>query len=165
LKAVLAAAIVAVLISATSATAAFVVTSANIKNGTIKLADISPDAKRALRGQRGPRGFTGAPGAQGPQGAQGVPGPAGGGGFDPNKINYVEGAVVTIDPESFGEATATCPAGAKAISGGWLVETEGVGEVAGTRSYDSGGSWTVRVFNWDDVGSATVKPFAVCALQ
>jgi hypothetical protein len=163
LKAVLAAAIVAVLISATSATAAFVVTSANIKNGTIKLADISPGAKRALRGQRGPRGFTGAPGVQGAQGAQG---PAGtGSGFDPNKISYVEGAVVTIDPESFGEATATCPAGAKAISGGWLVDTEGVGEVAGTRSYDSGGSWTVRVFNWDDVGNATVTPFAVCAAK
>jgi uncharacterized protein (DUF3084 family) len=71
LKAVLAATIVAVLISATSATAAFVVTSANIKNGTIKLADISPGAKRALRGQRGPRGFTGAPGVQGAQGVQG----------------------------------------------------------------------------------------------
>jgi Collagen triple helix repeat (20 copies) len=70
-KAVIAAAIVAALISAMSATAAFVVTSANIKNGTIKLADISPGAKRALRGQRGPRGFTGAPGAQGVQGAQG----------------------------------------------------------------------------------------------
>jgi Collagen triple helix repeat (20 copies) len=74
LKAVLAAAIVAVLISATSATAAFVVTSANIKNGTIQTADISASAKRALKGNRGPHGPQGAPGATG---ATGAPGPQG----------------------------------------------------------------------------------------
>jgi hypothetical protein len=160
LKAVLAAAIVAVLISATSATAAFVVTSANIKNGTIKLADISPGAKRALRGQRGPRGFTGAPGAQGPQG---VMGPAGG--FDPAKVSYVEGAEVTIAPLSFSEAKATCPVGAKAISGGWLADPLGVVEIRDTRTFDSGGSWTVHAYNWDEFDNATVTPFAVCAAK
>jgi hypothetical protein len=163
LKAVLAAAIVAVLISATSATAAFVVTSANIKNGTIKLADISPDAKRALRGQRGPRGFTGAPGVQGAQGVQGVMGPAGG--FDPAKVSYVEGAEVTIAPLSFSEAKATCPVGAKAISGGWLADPLGVVEIRDTRTFDSGGSWTVHAYNWDEFDNATVKPFAVCAAK
>jgi hypothetical protein len=72
---------------------------------------------------------------------------------------------VTIAPESFGQATATCPAGAKAISGGWLVESNSVGEVVDTRSFDSGGSWTVHVYNWDDVDNATVTPFAVCAAR
>jgi hypothetical protein len=74
------AAIVAMLVSATSATAAFVVTSRHIKNGTIQMVDISAKAKRALKGNRGLRGFTGAPGpqgAQGPAGANGAPGPAG----------------------------------------------------------------------------------------
>jgi hypothetical protein len=80
LKAVLAAAIVAVLISATSATAAFVVTSANIKNGTIQTADISASAKRALKGNRGllgPQGATGATGATGAPGLQGERGAQG----------------------------------------------------------------------------------------
>lgn len=38
------------LVTASGSTAAFVVTSKNIKNGTIQLVDISPRAKKALRG-------------------------------------------------------------------------------------------------------------------
>ena len=68
------AAIVATLVSAGSATAAFVVTSKNIKNGTIQLVDMSPRAKAGLRGQRGSRGLAG---TQGIPGAQGVPGTQG----------------------------------------------------------------------------------------
>jgi hypothetical protein len=80
MKSAIIAATVAMLMSAASATAAFVVTSKNIKNGTIQTVDISAKAKRALkgkRGTRGPQGFAGAqgaPGAQGPQGPQGPPG-------------------------------------------------------------------------------------------
>ena len=47
------------------------ITGSQIKNGTIKLADINSSAKMALKGQAG------AVGAQGPQGAQGSQGPAG----------------------------------------------------------------------------------------
>ena len=52
--------------------------SAQIKNGSIKLADISPKARKALRGLRGPAGTPGvtAAGAAGPQGPQGVAGTA-----------------------------------------------------------------------------------------
>ena len=83
------AAIVAMLVSAASATAAFVVTSKNIKNGTIQTVDISAKAQRALRGNRGPRGLrgpagiagaagpAGPAGAVGPQGAKGDRGPSG----------------------------------------------------------------------------------------
>jgi collagen triple helix repeat protein len=80
MKAAIIAGIVAMLVSAASATAAFVVTSKNIKNGTIQTVDISAKAKRALRGNRGPRGLPGtqgARGAQGLQGAQGSPGAPG----------------------------------------------------------------------------------------
>jgi Collagen triple helix repeat (20 copies) len=80
MKAAIIAGIVAMLVSAASATAAFVVTSKNIKDGTIQTVDISAKAKRALKGNRGPRGFRGpqgAPGAQGPAGAQGPPGTPG----------------------------------------------------------------------------------------
>jgi Collagen triple helix repeat (20 copies) len=75
MKNALIAAVVSAVIASTTATAAtIVVTSKNIKNGTIQTADISAKAKRALKGNRGPRGLTGAPG---PQGLAGPPGPAG----------------------------------------------------------------------------------------
>jgi Collagen triple helix repeat (20 copies) len=79
-KAALIAAIVAAIVAASSATAALVITSANIKNGTIQSVDISAKAKRALKGNRGSRGPQGNPGPAGPQGApglQGAPGPQG----------------------------------------------------------------------------------------
>lgn len=53
MRAAIIAAAVALLVSATSATAALVVTSQNIKNGTIQTVDISAKAKRALRGIAG----------------------------------------------------------------------------------------------------------------
>ena len=89
-KNALIAAVVSAVIASTTATAAtIVVTSKNIKNGTIQTVDISAKAKRALKGNRGPAGRRGLPGVQGspgllgPQGppgapgAQGPPGPAG----------------------------------------------------------------------------------------
>jgi hypothetical protein len=55
MKSALIAAVVAAVIAAASATAAtIVVTSKNIKNGTIQTVDISAKAKRALKGNRGP---------------------------------------------------------------------------------------------------------------
>ena len=69
--------IVAMLVSAASASAAFIVTSKNIKNGTIQLVDMSSKAKAGLRGQRGlpgPPGLQGFTGAQGAPGADGPPG-------------------------------------------------------------------------------------------
>jgi hypothetical protein len=77
MKAVIAAGIVAALIATASATAALVVTSKNIKNGTIQLVDISSKAKNALKGQRGRRGPAGPRGIAGPQGPQGPAGAKG----------------------------------------------------------------------------------------
>ncbi len=59
------------LIAAGTATAARLITSAKIKNGTIQLRDVSKKARTALKGRTGPRGL------QGPQGAQGSQGPIG----------------------------------------------------------------------------------------
>ena len=80
-------AVVALGVGAASATASSLITSSQIKNGTIKMADISPSAKRALKGSRGPQGV---PGFNGAQGVPGTAGPAGG--FDPAKVHYVQGA-------------------------------------------------------------------------
>jgi hypothetical protein len=114
MKTAIVAAIVAMLVSAASATAAFVVTSKNIKNGTIQTVDISAKAKRALKGNRGPRGFrglVGPPGSVGPAGPQGPPGV--------QSLTPV-GNSTTVSPGSFGTVTATCPAGQGPVSGGFL---------------------------------------------
>ena len=123
--AVAVAAIVALLVGAGSATAGSLITSAKIKNGTIKLEDISASAKAALKGNTGAPGVagnTGATGNAGATGAQGVQGPAGG--FDPAKVTYVEGPTVSVAASSAGNpsagvSTAKCPAGTKVVGGGY----------------------------------------------
>lgn len=60
--------------SSTAKAAGKLITSKQIKDGTIQTKDISPTARNALKGQTGPAGPPGPAGAQGPQGE---PGPAG----------------------------------------------------------------------------------------
>ncbi|WP_354698673.1 hypothetical protein DSM112329_04363 [Paraconexibacter sp. AEG42_29] len=60
-----------------SATAASLITSANIKNRSIALVDIKQSAIDSLRGKTGPRGPAGAVGATGAAGPQGPVGPVG----------------------------------------------------------------------------------------
>jgi hypothetical protein len=85
MKSAIVAAVVAAVVAAASGTAAtIVITSKNIKNGTIQTVDISAKAKRALKGNRGPRGFAGPTGAQGPFGSKGEKGEKG----DPSAIAY-----------------------------------------------------------------------------
>jgi len=72
-----AAALVGVLAVSSGATAAqhYIITSSSqIKNGTISLFDLTPNARKALTGKTGATGATGARGAQGPQGVQGPKG-------------------------------------------------------------------------------------------
>src|SRR5262245_40121108 len=53
--------------------------SSQIKNGVIKVSDLSPGAHKALRGEQGAKGDAG---AAGPQGTKGDVGPAGADGKD-----------------------------------------------------------------------------------
>lgn len=53
------------------------ITSKQIKDGTIQTKDISTTARNSLRGQEGPEGPAGPAGPQGDPGPQGEPGPAG----------------------------------------------------------------------------------------
>jgi hypothetical protein len=147
-----------------TATAAKLITGAQIKNGSIGLVDLSAKAKRALKGKQGPAGLQGPAGPAGAAGAQGIQGPAGG--FDPTKVMYVKGDAVEVGPEEFGSATATCPGGNRAISGGWYVLSDGdVTEVNGDHPNDNGISWTVFVYNWDTTLSVSLTPFVICALK
>ena len=115
MKSALIAAVVAAVVAAASGTAAtIVVTSKNIKNGTIQTVDISAKAKRALKGNRGARGFQGAPGSPGATGPAGPQGPPGVQSLTP------VGNSTTVSPGSFGTVTATCPAGQAPVSGGFL---------------------------------------------
>jgi hypothetical protein len=116
MKSILTAGVIAALVVASTATAALVVTSANIKDGTIKMADISPAAKRALKGKRGPRGAQGAQGNQGPQGPQGAQGI--------QRLVTVE-ASGSVAPEQVKTVVANCPAGMVAVSGGYSYTADG----------------------------------------
>jgi len=102
-----------------SAYAAKKITSADIKNGTIKTVDLSKPAKKALKGKRGVRGVQGPQGmagAQGPQGAQGAQGPSG-----PTGISEI----VAAQGNGVGIAMAVCPAGTRPVSGGGVEEGTG----------------------------------------
>jgi hypothetical protein len=108
MKATIIAALVVALAVTSGAGAAFVVTSKNIRNGTIQLVDINPRTKAALRGRRGP---------QGPPGVPGI-----------SSITEAT-ATLTILPSGRGNAVATCPAGLAPISGGYLSAGSIVGSV------------------------------------
>ena len=77
--------IVALVVACTGTAVAVktMITSAQIQNGTIKLRDLSPAARKALlkdigpTGPAGPKGATGAKGAAGSKGAKGATGPTG----------------------------------------------------------------------------------------
>ncbi|MCB0875615.1 MAG: hypothetical protein R2718_03215 [Solirubrobacterales bacterium] len=60
-----------------TAVAANLITSSEIKNGTIKKQDLSAKLKRALKGKSGPQGPPGEKGDKGDPGEQGPPGPSG----------------------------------------------------------------------------------------
>jgi Collagen triple helix repeat (20 copies) len=162
-KSALIAAVVAAVVAAASGTAAtIVVTSKNIKNGTIQTVDISAKAKRALKGNRGPRGFAGRPGPTGPvgpTGPAGAQGPQGPTGFvGALRIATAEFPVPAGDPGT--PHTVPCPAGTGLISGGVVSLT------AGDTWYDapSGNGWAGAANNFGGMDPGTVRVFAVCAL-
>ena len=117
-----------------SAVGASLITSKQIKNGTIRISDLSPSARAALKGRTGPigpKGDAGVGGLQGSRGAEGVPGRTGAAGpTGPTGETGPDGssgkaAVVeaTRDPvQAFGTtpvtiATLTLPHGS-----GWMVQ-------------------------------------------
>jgi hypothetical protein len=96
---------------ATAAYAGTVITSSQIKNGTIQLADLSPAAIKTLHGKPGPVGKAGSPGLAGPGGPAGPPGSVGPSGLRGEVL-------VQASASGSGSAAAVCPAGTKVIAGG-----------------------------------------------
>jgi hypothetical protein len=152
-KGIIVAGAVAALVATSTATAAFVVTSANIKNGTIQLADISKKAKRGLKGNRGPRGFSGSPGPAGAPGPQGPPGI--------QQLRFVLGPRVFIAPEGLGRSDATCPPGEIPVSGGFGFAGAGSSKVF--QEIRSGSAWVVQASNFGSLVNAELTAYAYCS--
>ena len=154
----IAVALAVALVTAGSSTAAFVVTSANIKNGTIKLVDISAGAKRGLRGQRGPRGL---PGPDGPKGDSGSQGPQGPPGIQAlvrvSESKQIPGGVTDV-------VIAHCPAGMNPISGGFQFTT-GLGEVTSSQMAPVEHGWAAVAFVNAGSGSRELTAYAYCTLN
>jgi hypothetical protein len=159
MRTALIAGIVAAVVAAASSTAAtIVITSKQIKDGTIQAVDLSAAAKRALKGTRGARGAVGAPG---PQGAQGFQGPQGVPGTPSmQRLRLISSATVTIPPQQTGTADAICPPGEIAVSGGYTLAGPEVGLF---KSAGTGGVWTAEAENSSLTVSAQLTALAYCA--
>ncbi len=163
-----------VVASAASATAATVITGADIKDGTVTDRDIQngslrgPDVQdrslgsdklsakaiASLRGNRGPRG---ARGVRGARGARGPEGPAPRATYEKQEAKIKPGGVATVK--------ATCPDGFEPSGGGFL-DASGrlkiVGSYPISSAADQKPGWIVSVGN-PDPAEQTVTAYAVCA--
>jgi hypothetical protein len=145
MKSAIIAGVVAMLVSSASATAAFVVTSKNIKNGTIQTVDLSAKARKALKGTAGRAG------ARGPAGPQGPPG------FGATRL---VSATFPVPLNTAGSPqTVSCPAGTGVISGGVISEAQGDTWV----DAPSGNGWSGAANNVGGTSPGEVTVYALCA--
>lgn len=135
------------------------VTSGKVRNRSLKAVDFALNQLPA-----GPQGPKGDKGERGDKGEKGEKGEAG----DPGVSGYqiVQGPNVALPANSTRIATATCPAGKRALGGGGS-HASGIGFVANMGqsipAANSGGTaWQVSFKNPTNT-PATIFPFAVCA--
>lgn len=141
-----------------TATAAKLITSADIRNGTIKTADLSASAKRALKGQRGPAGPQGAPGAAGAAGPQGLQGPAG-----PSLLSEIleYGGATEVPAGEVFEGSIDCPPGERAVTGGYYVG--GSATVYASLATGDRTGWVIAVDNTEGTAPAPAEAYVYCA--
>ena len=128
-----------------------------------------PTGDTGTAGPAGPAGAAGAPGAaglqgpkgdkgdQGDAGPQGPAGPAGGGGLTGYEV--VVSAEIELGYLAHGVVAADCPAGKKAIGGGFFSQDMDVND-SNPRSDGSG--WEAHGMGEAPLGGAKMKAFAVC---
>ena len=138
-SAVIAAVVAAVVAVASGTAATILVTSKNIKNGTIQLVDISPKAKTALRGRRGPRG---------PVGIEELA-----------VVNAPRLILPGLPAGTAVSAEAICPAGQQPIAGGFM--STGVTTITTNAPNLSNRSWLV--LGTAGPTAATLTAIAYCA--
>jgi hypothetical protein len=129
------------------------VTGLKVKNGTLTAADFAAGQLQA--GPQGPKGDIGAPGPEGAKGDQGQTGPAGAPGL--SGLEIVTGKTVAATGNG-AIAVADCPAGKKAIAGGY----SGLGVAVITSGARPGGYGWIVAANPAGQGASVVAQ-AVCA--
>jgi hypothetical protein len=131
------------------------ITGAQIKDHSIGMVDLSNLAVAKLKGQRGPEGEPGQPGPQGPPG-----------GFDPNKVTYVQSSNYSVPPFSVVQQAvamkAMCPTGSKAIAGGSF---HGIALLGASLPLPDGSGWSVIIINDTSIQLDGLYAFAVCAAR
>jgi hypothetical protein len=154
---------------ATGATAASLITGAQVKdgtltgadlrNGTVTLRDLAPSLRRSI-GVPGPRGPQGPMGPAGLPGMPGAPGPAGG--LDPSRITTVVGPTVFVGPGGVDTTTVYCPFGQKATGGGFVFVSAGGGAFF-SRPTPGADGWSVGFENGDSLyTTGDGNAYAVC---
>jgi hypothetical protein len=137
----------------TAAVTSRLITSRDIKNGTIRLEDLAPAAKRGMRGPRGAQGPAGPEGQAGTTGPQGARGP---GGYA--HIETVIGPPSAVPAGQYGQAEARCPTGTVATGGGFTSN----GELVVSGSYPPAVfTWRVVVLNVGN-SAANLWAWALC---
>jgi hypothetical protein len=128
------------LCSATTASAAFLITGKRIKDGSVTGRDVrdhsltAKDLKGAVQGPAGPVGPAGPGGGAGPAGPAGPPAIS---------APVFKTATATVAGLTSGDVTVACPAGAVAVSGGGF-SSFGEGELEQSSPADVlGHGWTV----------------------
>jgi hypothetical protein len=150
--------------------AASQVNGGTIMNHTIGVAKLTPKAVKQLKGNTGDRGLRGYDGISGSDGTPGITGAAGvagqPGGFNPAKVIYVTGASVIVptevypgDPNIIQSAVANCPAGSKAVGGGFF---SSIAHAGASAPFADGHGWFVIVEN-DTSIAINVNAYVACA--
>lgn len=178
--------VVAILVSASSAGAAALITGAQIKNNTVTGKDVKNKSltKKDFRGSaRGLRGFQGPQGPQGPKGdtgPQGLQGPQGPAGATNVVIRTTGGSGGSTPAAPDGEATEIleCLARERAVGGGFrqvdaggdprdFIVTDSLPHPLTNRGGETATGWRVTVFNADhnndDDGEVRFRTYVVCA--
>ena len=135
------------------------VTGPKVKNGSLTAADLKPGTLQpgpaGPKGEKGDAGPKGDPGAPGPKGDRGPAGPAGISGY---KVVLSNG--VTLNPGQTASAIAVCPAGQKAIGGGFNGSPGAV--VTWSMTDANHETWAATAHN-DAATQGWIQAAAICA--
>jgi hypothetical protein len=171
---------VALVSAATASAGAFIVTSKNIKNGTIQTVDLSAKAKRALKGNRGLTGLPGLTGAAGPagpagpkgdKGDQGPPGEPGEPGESGLTYTWTYEEPLTTTAGQVSSKRVECDPGEVATGGGYVeginpyidiyASYPGYPDLSPSDEPPTG--WTVIAKNNHPSADILIRVFVVCA--
>lgn len=112
---------------------------------------------------QGPKGDTGDTGATGPQGSAGPQGPKG----DPGGVSgyvVIAGSAVSLDPGTFDDGSAACPAGKVALGGGVKLSSETDLNIIDSYPAADGSGWNGSAFEYEGASSSgTFTVYVVCA--